>query len=117
MKFFVSEKRLKKMVTDIVEEEVKDYMDVWFDRDLKGKISDEFDSRKNDIKKYSKAYDKMSTEAKKEVYDKVESLVENRLNNVVRCSVKEVENDLLVELTRRAINMNMPDNRDPYYEG
>ena len=114
MKFFVSEEKLKKMVTDMVEEEVKCYMDRWFDRDLKEKISDEFDNRKNDIKKYSKAYDKMSTEARREGYDKVESLVENRLDDIVNRSVKGVENALLVELTRRAVDMNMPRN---IYEG
>ena len=114
MNFFVSEEKLKKMVIDIVDEEIKDYMDRWFDRDLEEKISNEFDSRKDDIKKHSKAYDKMSTEAKKEVYDKVDSLVENRLNDIIRCNVKEVENNLLVELTRRAIDMNMPDNRTAY---
>lgn len=81
---------------DIVAEEVREA--------VARKVSEEFDKRAEDLKKH----DRERYRVENEVYDKIEKLVDERLPQLVAdtisSKVKEIENDLLVELVRRSLN-------------
>lgn len=101
------ENAIKKIVQEWYEDKVEDIKDI-VDRevreDIARAVSEEFDGRVKDLKKYGR--ERLKTE--QEVYNKVDELVNKRLPKLVErtvsSEVKGIENDLLVELVRRSLN-------------
>lgn len=101
------ENAIKKIIQGWYEDEVGDIEDI-VAREVRGavarEVSEEFDKRAEDLKKH----DRERYRIENEVYDKIEKLVDERLSrlvaNAVSSKVKEIENDLLVELVRRSLN-------------
>ena len=89
-------KLIRNWIKKIVEEEVQD----WYDNKIAREVSDEFNTRTKDLKEY----DNERWEVRKEVYDKVDELVNHRIEELAESKVKQIENDLLVELVRRSLN-------------
>lgn len=89
-------KLIRSWIKKIIEEEVGD----WYDDKITREVSDEFEARTKDLKEY----DNERWEVRKEVYDKVDELVDKRIEILVGSKVKQIENDLLVELVRRSLN-------------
>lgn len=89
-------KLIRNWIKKIIEEEVQD----WYDNKIAREVSNEFDTRTKDLKEY----DNERWEAREGVYDKVDELVNNRIELIAESKVKQIENDLLVELVRRSLN-------------
>lgn len=104
-------KKIEKAIEEIVqrryEDEVGSIEDI-VDREVREavarEVSEEFDRRAEDLKKH----DRERYRVENEVYGKIKKLVDERLPqlvaNAVSSKVKEIENDLLVELVRRSLN-------------
>lgn len=89
-------KLIKNWIKKIVTEEVED----WYDDKIAREVSEEFDTRTKDLKEY----DNERRKVREEVYDKVDELVNNRIELIAESKVKQIENDLLVELVRRSLS-------------
>ncbi|MBR2492241.1 MAG: hypothetical protein IKB64_02075 [Paludibacteraceae bacterium] len=89
-------KLIRNWIKKIIEEEVKD----WYDCKIAREVSEEFDTRTKDLKEY----DNERWEVRKGVYDKVDELVNNRIELIAESKVKQIENYLLVELVRRSLS-------------
>lgn len=89
-------KLIRSWIKKIVEEEVED----WYDDKIAREVSDEFDARTKELKEYNDE----RWEVRKEVYDKVDELVNDRIEILAKSKVKQIENELLVELVRRSLN-------------
>ena len=89
-------KLIRNWIKKIIEEEVTD----WYDAKIAREVSDEFNTRTKNLKEY----DNERWEVRKEVYDKVDELVDNRIEELAEAKVKQIENDLLVELVRRSLS-------------
>lgn len=89
-------KLIRNWIKKNVEEEVQD----WYDNKIAREVSDEFNARTKDLKEY----DNERWEVRQEVYNKVDELVNHRIEELAESKVKQIENDLLVELVRRSLN-------------
>lgn len=89
-------KLIRSWIKKIVQEEVED----WYDNKIAREVSSEFETRTEDLKEY----DNERWKVRKEVYDKVDELVNDRIEILAESKVKQIENDLLVELVRRSLN-------------
>lgn len=95
-------------IKDIVEETIQTWYEDNVEYGIKNiverAVSEEFDGRMKELK----TYDRERFKIEREVCKKVDELVDKRLpqlvTSAVTSKVKEVENDLLVELVRRSLN-------------